>query len=437
MRNIYIGLMGLGNVGAGTLRILRENRESIGRRLRGGVAIKKILVRDPSKTREVEVPPDLLTTDASDILNDPDIRVVVELIGGVETAREYVLAALRAGKHVVTANKALIAEHGADIFMEASRQGLSVLFEGSVAGGIPILRALRQGLASDQIHAITGILNGTSNFVLDTMTTRGASYETALRQAQDAGYAEADPTLDVEGKDAAHKLAILTLLSFGIRVDPNKIPTTGIANIRAFDIQAAGKMDCVIKSLAQAQWAGDAAPTLHVAPTLVPKHHIFAGVHAAYNAVLVQSRGLGTSMYYGPGAGMMPTGTAVVSDIIEICGDILGFVSEYTLPEAFHEVEVAVPSTLDTLARKNYLCFHVPNVPGVLGRIAASLGQHGVGIDRMHQDTPGQREQAAMVIITDRVADANLRAALSEIDSFDVETAPTHRIPILPAPAMP
>ena len=431
MRNIHIGLLGLGNVGSGTLRILSENSESIGRRLNGTVSVKTVLVRDLGKARDTETNGTRLTTNADEILDDPDIRVVVELIGGIEPARSYVLRALANGKHVVTANKALIAEHGAEIFAEASQRGLTVYFEGSVAGGIPVLRALREGLASDRIDAVTGILNGTSNFVLDTMTNAGSSYADALALAQKAGYAEADPTLDVSGKDAAHKLAILTLLSFGVRIDPSAIHTVGIESVRAFDIQAAHERNQVVKSLAHTRLGANGQLYAHVTPTLVPKHHIFAGVHGAYNAVLVDSRGLGRSMYYGPGAGMMPTGTAVVSDIIEVCRDVLGFVRRSTPPEAFHRVEQATVAPLDDIVRQHYLCFHVPNMPGILGRVAGCLGHHGVSIDSMDQDTPGNRELLEMVIVTERVAESNVRAALAEIDDFDVTLGPTHHIPIL------
>ncbi|TPV93670.1 MAG: homoserine dehydrogenase [Myxococcales bacterium FL481] len=431
MRNISIGLLGLGNVGSGTVRILSENRESLARRLEGRVTVKRVLVRDPSKARDVELPMPALTTDPDDILDDPDIRVVVELIGGIEPAREYVLRALTSGKHVVTANKALIAEHGAEIFAEAARRRLSVHFEGAVAGGIPVLRAVREGLASDRITAVTGIVNGTSNFVLDTMTSSNASYTQAVTAAQRAGFAEADPTLDVSGRDAAHKLAILTLLSFGVRIRPDDIATTGIDLVRAFDIAAADQRGYVIKSLAQARLGPDGRLHAYVTPALVPKQHIFAGVHGAYNAVLVESAGLGHSMYYGPGAGMMPTGTAVVSDIIEVCRDVLGFVRRSTPPEAFHGVQPATPAPLGGLEHQSYLCFHVPNVPGILGRVASTLGAHGVSIDSMDQDTPGDRELLEMVIVTERVSRARLDAALREIDAFDVTAAPTHHMPIV------
>jgi len=435
VRDIYIGLLGLGNVGAGVVRILRENRESIEARLSASVHVKRILVRDPSRSRDVQVDPGVLTTEVSEVLEDPDVRVVVELIGGLEPARSYVLQALARGKHVVTANKALLAEHGEEIFGEARRRGLSVYFEGSVAGGIPVLRALREGLASDRIESIVGIVNGTANFILDAMTRTGASYADALRDAQKAGFAEADPHLDVGGGDAAHKLALLSLVSFGRRVDPKLISTEGITGITRFDIQMATELGYVVKSLAVADLI-DGVPCLRVHPTFVPCDHVLAGVHGAYNAVAVQSRALGRSLYYGQGAGMMPTGVAVVSDIIEVCRDILSFAESGPPPEAFEQIESVTPAPVGDLMCENYLCVYAPNVPGVLGRVSSCLGAHGVSIKRMKQETPDPGRPIEMVIITEAVAESNLRAAMTEIDTFDELTRPTHRIRMLPREAV-
>jgi homoserine dehydrogenase len=431
VRDIHIGLLGLGNVGAGVLRILQENRDSIEARLAASVRIKRVLVRDPERARSVEISSSLLTTDASTILDDPDLRVVVELLGGIEPARTYVLRALQAGKHVVTANKALLAECGEEIFEEARRRGLSVYFEGSVAGGIPVLRALREGLASDRIESLVGIVNGTSNYILDAMARTGESYDTALAKAQEVGYAEADPTLDVGGGDAAHKLALLTLVSFGKRVDPSHIMTEGIEKITSFDIRMARELGYVIKSLAIADEV-DGRPRLRVHPAFVPDDHVLAGVHGAYNAVAVQSRALGRSLYYGQGAGMMPTGVAVVSDIIEVCRDIVTFSESGPPAEAFSEIVTSEAHPLADLECENYLCVYVPNVPGVLGRVSSCLGGHGVSIQRMNQDTPGPGEPIEMVILTEKVAESKMQAAMAEIDTFEDLLRPTHRIRIHP-----
>ncbi|KIG15952.1 Homoserine dehydrogenase [Enhygromyxa salina] len=437
MRSIHIGMLGLGNVGQGVLRILAENGAAISNRIAANPVISRVLVRELDKARALEVDPALLTLEPSDVIDDPNVRVVVELIGGIEPARSYVLRALEAGKHVVTANKALLAECGEELFAAAAARGLDIYFEGSVAGGIPVLRALREGLASDRIDRVIGIVNGTSNYILDAMTRTGASYEQALAAAQAAGFAEADPTLDVEGGDAAHKLALLALVSVGVRVDPDRIHTEGITRVRPFDIRSAHELGYVIKSLAIGNFGGDfgesVGPQLRVHPTFVPRDHILAGVRGSYNAVEVSSRALGQSMYYGKGAGMMPTGVAVVSDIIEVCRDIVGFSEGGPPPGAFREIRPVELAPLDDLECENYLCVHVPNVPGVLGKVASCLGRHGVSIKRMNQDTPGPGEPIDMVIMTERTAEAKVRAAVAEVDTFDLALMPTHRFRILDA----
>ncbi len=430
MRTIAIGLLGAGNVGLGVLRILAENADAIEARLGAGLDVAGVLVRDPDKPRSIPVPSDLLTTDPMRILGDPSVRVVVELLGGIEPARTYVLEALRRGKHVVTANKALLATCGREIFEAAAAAGVSIYFEGSVAGGVPILRTLREGLASDRIRGICGIVNGTCNFVLDAMHRRGLDYAAAVAEAQDAGYAEADPTLDVTGVDAAQKLALLSLVSFGVRIDPKTIPTEGITGIRAFDIATADRLGYVIKLLALAE-AGDDGVYARVHPAMVPKDSVFAGVHGPFNAVLVDSMALGRSLYYGLGAGMMPTGMAVVSDVVEVCRNVLAFADAGPPPEAFREVRDGPALGIEALCYENYLCVHVPNVPGVLGKVASCLGRHGVSIKRMNQDTPGPGEPIDMVILTERVAEARVRAALAEVDRFDDVLRPTDRIRIV------
>ncbi len=431
MESIAIGLLGAGNVGAGVVRILQENRESIERRLGMRVQVKRVLVRDVSRDRQVDVPAALLTTNANEVIDDPDVRVVVELIGGLEPARTWVLEAIRRGKHVVTANKALLGQHGREIFAEAARRGVSVFFEASVAGGIPILRSLREGLASDEILRLTGIVNGTSNYILDAMARQGSTFAAALAAAQQAGYAEADPQADVDGLDAAQKLALLALVSFGLRIDPAAIPTEGITRIRPFEHYMAKQLGWVVKSVAVARNDPD-GPMLAVFPAMVPRGSLLADVHGSYNAVLVESRALGRSMYYGRGAGMMPTGAAVVSDIIEVCRGLQSFTEGRPPPQAFGRIEEAQPKPLDLERSESYLCVHVPNVPGVLGRVASCLGAHGVSIKRMNQDTPGENEPIDMVILTEEVEEHKLRAALAALDELDVVLAPTHRLRILP-----
>ena len=427
MRRIVIGLLGAGNVGSGVVRILQENRDDIRRRLGGDVVVKKILVRELERDRLADIDPSLLTTRPQDVLHDPEIRVVVELIGGVEPAFSWVMDALSRSKHVVTANKAMVSVRGRELFAEAARRGVSVAFEGAVAGGIPILRSLREGLASDRIDGITGIVNGTSNYILDAMTRTGARYEDALAQAQAAGFAEADPTLDVGGGDAAQKLALLTLVGFGVRVDPALIPTEGITRVRPFDIEAARALGYVIKPLAEVRRTAE-GPRMRVHPALVPQRSILAGVRESYNAVLVESRAMGRSLYYGRGAGPMPTGMAVVSDIIELCRSVFAFDSGRPPPEAFATVDEQAPVPLDDELHENYLCIHVTNVPGVLGRVASCLGHHGVSIKRVQQDPRGPATPVDMVIVTERVQDAKVTAALAEVDAFEDVLAPAHRL---------
>lgn len=426
MRSISIGLLGLGNVGAGVVRILRDNRSDIEARLQASLQVKSIAVRDLARHRQVDVDAQQLTTDPQSIIDDPDIRIVVEAMGGIEPAKSLVLAALRAGKHVVTANKALLAEHGAEIFECAASQNLSVFFEGSVAGGIPVLRALREGLASDRINAVAGIVNGTSNYVLDKMTRTGLDYSEAVRQAQTAGFAEADPTLDVRGHDATHKLALLAAVSFGVRVDPHEISTEGIEGVTPFDIEMAHDLGYVIKSLAVGRRDADGIE-LRVHPTLVPMTHILAGVHEAFNAVMVDSVALGRSLYYGAGAGMMPTGMAVVSDIVEVSRNIVTF-SDDSRPVSAPQMRSASPKDLSESTSRNYLRVHVPNVPGVLGRVASCLGRHNVSIRRMNQDTPGFGEPIDMVVITESVREVDLRSAMAEIETFEDCLASPYRI---------
>lgn len=426
-------MLGAGNVGGGVVRILQENRDAIERRLGAELTVERVLVRSVERARDVEIDPALLTTDADAVIADPQVRVVVELIGGIEPAKTWVLQAMRRGKHVVTANKALLAQHGRELFDEARRNGVSIFFEGSVAGGIPILRTLREGLASDRIESLMGIVNGTSNYILDSMGRTGVSYETALGQAQEAGFAEADPTLDVSGKDAAQKLALLTLVSFGVRVEPDAIPTEGITSIRAFDHAMAAELGYVIKSLAVATDT-DQGLVLAVYPALVPTPHLLANVAGAFNAVLVDSRALGQSLYYGQGAGMMPTGMAVVSDIIEVCRGLLAFAEGGPPAQAFASIEDAVPRSPGELSAENYVCVQVPNVPGVLGRVAMCLGQHGISIKRVYQDTGHGRPTVDLVVITEAARDRDVATALAELAALDEVIGTPQRLRVVPTP---
>ncbi len=434
MRSIKIGVLGLGNVGAGVLRILREHSQTLEQRVSARIEVKRVLVRDLSRAREIETPEGLLTTDPSEVLEDPEIAVVVELIGGTTTAKQFVERALAAGKHVVTANKALLAEHGDALFQRAQECGRELLFEGAVAGGIPVLRAIRHGLASDRVQRLCGIVNGTSNYVLDKMTREGLAYAEAVAQAQAAGYAEADPSLDVGGVDAAHKLALLASLSFGKRVTLDSIFVEGIESIRAYDLAVAKDLGYVVRSLAIASRGADDRLQLRVHPVLLPHDHVLAGVHGAYNAVLVESEALGRSMYYGQGAGMMPTGVAVTSDIMDVARTILAntagqaSTAEDTAPPQVTRMASVVGASPDTLQHANYLCVHVAHVSGVLGRVATVLGAHGVSIAKMRQDHPEGASHARMVIVTEVVSEAAMAAAITELERGDDCVEATVRI---------
>ncbi len=434
MRSIAIGLLGAGNVGGGVVRILQENRDAIERRLGAQVVVRRVLVRSLDRKRDVDIDPALLTTDADLVIGDPEVRVVVELVGGIEPAKTWVLEAIRRGKHVVTANKALLAEHGRELFSEARKFGVSIFFEGSVAGGIPVLRALREGLASDRIESLIGIVNGTSNYILDAMSRSGVSYDEALTAAQGAGFAEADPTMDVSGRDAAQKLALLTLVSFGVRTDPDAIATEGITAIRAFDHTMAAELGFVIKSLARVRQTDDGLQ-LAVHPALVPRQHLLANVRGSFNAVLVQSRALGQSLYYGRGAGMMPTGMAVVSDIIEVCRGLLAFAEGGPPPQAFASIVDAEPMSVQDERCENYVCVQVPNVPGVLGRVAGCLGRHAISIKRVYQDTGTDAPAVDLVVITEMARESDMRSAMAELSQMDDVLGPGQRLRVLAAPA--
>ena len=429
MKPINVGLLGIGTVGGGTYTVLKRNAEEITRRAGRPIRIVTVADKNLELARKVTGGEVKLTDDAFSVVTDPGIDIVVELIGGYGIARTLVLEAIAAGKHVVTANKAVLAERGAEIFATAAEHRRAVYFEGSVAGGIPILRSLREGLASDRIEAVAGIVNGTSNFILDAMTRSGADFNEALRGAQAAGYAEADPTLDVSGGDAAHKLALLALVAWGVRVHAPAISVEGITGITAFDIRAAGELGYLIKSLAIAHDT-PAGPCLRVHPTLVPRTHVLAGVTGAYNAVLVESRALGRSLYYGRGAGMMPTAVAVVSDILELARDLVAGVAP-PVAAAVREQGASAVNPFDALEHENYLCVQVPNLPGVLGRVATCLGRHGVSISRMVQDRPG-RGPVPMIILTEAVSERAMQAALVELATSPDLAAPATRIRLLP-----
>jgi len=428
-RTIGVGLLGLGNVGGGVVKLLADNAEAIEARLGARIEVRAIAVRDPDKAnRVVDVDRKLLTTDVDSVIGRPDLSIVCELIGGTTDAKRAVLSAIAAGKQIVTANKALLAEHGAEVFGAAEAKGVDVYYEAAVCGGVPIIRVLREGLASDRVEALWGIVNGTSNYILSTMTDTRRAFGDILADAQRLGYAEADPTLDVGGGDAAHKLAILCSLCFGTSIDVNAISKDGIEPIETIDLEYAEKFGYVIKPLVIARDHGETVEA-RVHPALVPAHWLLADVNGAKNAVYVQSYALGGSMYYGAGAGMLPTAMSVVSDIIEIGRNIFVRAAGGLKPPRPRPLQTRAMLPLADVRGSYYLRFGVADQPGVLGQLMTILGAHEVSIAQVIQDAK-QRDPVAVVVLTHEAREGNVRAALAEIDRLPFVKTPARVIRI-------
>jgi homoserine dehydrogenase len=412
-----IALVGCGTVGGGVARLLLEQGDRLAARAGRPLVLRRVVIRDPARERVASLPRQLLTTSLDDVLRDPSIAVVAELVGGVDWARKAVLAILAAGKDVVTANKALLAIHGTEVFDAARRHGRAVAFEASVAGGIPIIAALAQGLAANQILSLQGILNGTCNFILTNMTEGGSSYGEALAEAQRRGYAEADPLLDVNGTDAAHKLAILAQIAYGVAVPPENISRRGIDGIDSADIRFAGELGYVIKLLAET-FQGSDGLALHVSPVLLRKTTPLAQVRGAYNAIHVVGDAVGDTFYYGQGAGRMPTASAVTADLIDLAvGRAQRTFQTLRLwtPDA-GRVKL-MPST--AVKTRYYLRLLVDDRPGVLSEVARALADHHISIASVIQheaadDSEGSRVQ--LVIMTHTALTGAFRSAAEDLD---------------------
>jgi homoserine dehydrogenase len=430
MERVGVALLGLGTVGTGVARLLVEGRERIARRAGRILECRWALVRDPGKPRPVALPEGRVVTDLRPILEDLEVRVVVEAIGGTDDALRIVLEALAAGKDVVTANKALLADHGPAIFAQARRFGRAVAFEASVGGGIPIVQALSVGLAANQIQALAAIVNGTCNFILTAMTRDGIAYTAALREAQALGYAEADPTLDVDGTDTAHKLAVLAQLAFGASVRTADIPREGIDRLQLADIRYAGELGYTVKLLALAKLTG-AGLELRVAPRLVRDDMPLADVRGPYNAIRVVGDAVGDTLFYGRGAGMMPTASAVVGDLIDVAVGRAErtFRALDLWPVGAGPPQLASPYEVRS---RYYLRFTIADRPGVLGTIAQVLGRHSISIASVIQHDPGDDAPPAapvpLVMMTHSAIEANLTAALQEIDGLEAVRAPSIRL---------
>lgn len=422
-----IGLLGLGTVGTGVAKILLD---PVGRNpLVKEINIHRVGVRSLSKTRDVPLSSDLFTTSLEEVVTDPDIDIVVELLGGLEPSRTLILKAIGHGKHIVTANKAVIARYGEEIYTAANEAGVYVLLEGAVGGGIPVIKPLKQSLGANRINSIIGIVNGTTNYILTQMTQEGADFDEVLAEAQKLGYAEADPTADVDGLDAADKIAILASLGFGGRVKREDVYCEGISSVSAVDINYADRLGFNIKLLAIARGSqGDASDTLElrVHPTFVPKTHPLASINGVYNAILVEGEPLGQVMFFGRGAGEGPTASAVVSDIMNIAailesggnGKILDPLLTCTHQ---HYCNLTPIEELQTRFYARFLC---RDVPGVIGHLGTSFGKHNVSLESVVQ-IGFQDNLAEIVVVTHNVKEGNFRQALMEIKSLEA----IHSIP--------
>jgi len=403
------------------VKILQENGKLLEKRLGLPIVLKRIADLDVTRDRGVKVNPALLTTQALEVIEDPEISVVVELMGGLEPARTLILQAIQRGKHIVTANKALLAVHGTEIFKAADEAGVDIGFEGSVGGGIPIIRSLKEGLVANKIQIIFGILNGTSNYILSEMTQRGRDFQEVLKKAQELGYAEADPTLDVGGIDTAHKLAILLSLAYGIQVKLEDIYTEGIAGIAPMDIEHAKELGYHVKLLAIAKSDGGAIEA-RVHPTLLPADHLLSTVSGPFNAIFVKGDAVGSTLFYGAGAGMMPTGSAVVSDLVELCRNIrLGISRRVPLLsyQREHLREAQIKPIYD-ITSTYYLRCTVVDRPGVLSRISGILGDLDISIASVIQKGRRSEKPVYIYMLTHAAREKNMEKALQVIDRLPV-----------------
>jgi len=427
---INVGIIGFGTVGTGTVRILLENKDVLKERLGFEINLRKIAVRDIVRDRGIKVPEGVLTTDVDAVLNDPHIDIVVEVIGGIRPAKDFILKAINNGKHVVTANKALLATDGNEIFTAAQEAGIEIGFEASVAGGIPIIKVIREGLVANRIKAVYGIINGTSNYILTKMTDENVEFSVALKEAQDLGYAEADPTLDIEGIDSAHKLAILAYLSYGIPILYKNIYTEGISKISSQDIDFASELGYKVKLLAIAKATppfppyqggenGGVEVELRVHPTMIPKDYLISKVDGPFNAVYVEGDATGSTLYYGRGAGAMPTGSAVVSDIVDIARDIKKNATG-RIPVMVKTIRDVRIKKIDDVISMYYFRFSALDKPGVLSKISGILGNYNISIASMIQKGRRVGEAVPLVVLTHEAKEKDVRQAIEEIDHLPV-----------------
>src|SRR5512136_617974 len=418
MKEIKVGLIGFGTVGSGVAKILRKNSSLIEKHMGAKLTLKRIADVDLKTDRGVKLKPGVLTRRADDVIKDPEIDIVMELIGGIEPAKTFILKAIRNKKHIVTANKALLALHGDEIFREAHRLGVDVNFEASVGGGIPLIRSIKEGLAANRIQSIYGILNGTSNYILSKMTDEGRSFKEVLKEAQEKGYAEADPTYDVEGIDAAHKLAILIRLAFGTPLRFNEIFIGGISEITPLDIQFSREFGYRIKLLAIGKMdRGKIDARVH--PTMIPEGHLLSTVEGVFNAIYIKGDAVGPTLFYGQGAGQMPTGSAVVSDLVELGRNVLIQASGRRVPLlSFQEwaIEEIPLKNMDDVMMPFYMRFSALDRPGVLSKISGILGKNGISIASVIQKGRQVNGAVPVVMMTHEAREESAHKALREIN---------------------
>ncbi|MCM3230766.1 homoserine dehydrogenase [Bacillus altitudinis] len=427
MKAIRVGLLGLGTVGSGVVKIIQDHQDKLMHQIGCPVLIQKVLVSNPDKKRDVDVAREVFTTEVYDVIRDPEIDVIIEVMGGIEETKQYLIDALNEKKHVITANKDLMALYGTELLHVAKENGCDLYYEASVAGGIPILRTLEEGLASDRITKMMGIVNGTTNFILTKMNVDKSAYEDVLKEAQDLGFAEADPTADVEGLDAARKMAILARLGFSMNVDLEDVKVKGISDISDEDINFSKRFGYTMKLIGIAQRDGDKVE-VSVQPTLLPDHHPLSSVNNEFNAVYVYGSAVGETMFYGPGAGSLPTATAVVSDLVAVMKNMRLVVngSGFIAPQ----FEKKIKSSSEVFAQQ-FLRIHVRDQVGAFSRITSIFSERGISFEKILQlPVKGHDELAEIVIITHQTSEEDFSNILQTLNDLDVvvQVKSTYRV---------
>ncbi len=421
MKRINIGLLGCGTVGTGVAKLLIENKDLLTARVGADLNLKWVADIDIETDRGIQFPEGVLTTDAQKLLTDPDIDMVIEMIGGDGIAKDFMLQAINNGKHIVTANKALLAAHGNELFAAAARNGVDLAFEASVGGCMPIIKSVRESLVANHIKSMTGILNGTCNYILSKIEDEGISFQEALAEAQRQGYAEADPTLDVEGTDTAHKIAILAALAYGMEINLKDVYTEGISRITPLDIEFAGQFGYRIKLLAISKFQNQRAEA-RVHPTMMPFKNLLTSIKGTVNAITVSGDAVDDILLYGRGAGMMPTASAVVSDVVDIARNILSGTVRRIPPLSYQRESIRKIPVLpmDDLVTHYYFRFAALDQPGVLSTISGILGKYNISLQSVHQKGRKTNGSVPLVMLTHRAQEADVKRALAEISDLNV-----------------